>query len=111
MGMRYGNYTCTDCSGIGESECFECGQDRECEACDGTGLDSDQLDIAAYQAANRRMMAEARSSDSLKEHGVTVGRLYANGKKLLFASFDLDPANRPAAPFQYLPWQMAFIEE
>jgi hypothetical protein len=28
---------CWNCYGSGENECCECGHDRECEECDGTG--------------------------------------------------------------------------
>jgi hypothetical protein len=30
--------TCDECDGDGRVECYECGQDKDCECCDGTGL-------------------------------------------------------------------------
>lgn len=33
-----GKDECSDCDGWGSSECSECGSDRECETCEGSGL-------------------------------------------------------------------------
>ena len=45
-------YFCPECDGDGEYECPTCGQGEiECDYCEGTGWDPEQVDVAAFQAA------------------------------------------------------------
>lgn len=48
--------TCPDCAGTGETECDECGHERDCAACDGVGDSCGHCyDIGIYDAAESRL--------------------------------------------------------
>lgn len=51
--MKWNNhpFVCPECDGEGEVECCCCDNETECEACNGTGLDDDRIDVAAFTAA------------------------------------------------------------
>lgn len=46
-------FACPECKGRKEVQCCECGSDIECEACNGSGLDTDIIDVQAFNAACR----------------------------------------------------------
>lgn len=57
-------YFCPECEGAGEYDCSECGiGEIDCDHCEGTGWDPEQVDVAAFQAAVEVMHQKARDAD------------------------------------------------
>lgn len=65
-------YPCVYCAGTGEGYCPCCGEDKECEQCEGTGIDSDKVDIEAFRSECDRLFTQ--SSWDYLEDGITAGR-------------------------------------
>lgn len=75
-------FECYSCYGSGEAECPHCNQDMTCEECDGSGLDSERIDIAAFQSAAESLFEEEKTSWAAVEDGAYVGR--TNGKRTVY---------------------------
>lgn len=71
--MPESGYECPECDGSGWTECEWCGHEEECQACDGTGLDGDKIDLAAF------VLAE----DELAMRGGAMTWEWAEGEKEL----------------------------
>ena len=57
------DFECDECDGEGDTKCPTCGQESSCDVCDGYGLDSDKIDVKAFEKAKRQFYIE---------HGNTV---------------------------------------
>lgn len=70
-------YNCPHCDG-GTATCECCGNECECEECDGTGWDSDVVDVTAFKAA------EATLTEKMKAAGrhVLTYEWIEGGKRL-----------------------------
>lgn len=77
--MKY-LYPCPECWGTGQTECSECGTEHECERCKGTHHDPRFVNIDAYLAAEKSMLAKG-ATWGLVENRVLVGR--GNGKDVV----------------------------
>lgn len=73
-------YACPECRGNVEVRCYHCGGDMDCEACDGTGLDAEKIDLEAWDRETRRK----GMTKELVEDGVYVGRANMNGTEKLY---------------------------
>ena len=49
-------YHCSACHGSGEEKCSECGQDVECDTCDGSGFDKKMIAVPEMQKAKMAML-------------------------------------------------------
>jgi RecJ-like exonuclease len=87
--MSWGNYElkCPECDGYGEVVCSECDSEHECDACNGTGLDFEKVDIEAFQEATKKAFAGTTASWELIEDDVWVGREGDNGAKVYYRDF------------------------
>lgn len=97
LGLDYNglpiNYQCKECDGEGNYDCPHCGQDMQCEECEGFGLDADVVDIKAWNAALSKAVSDNHKSSSwdLRDrHGNVIGRQSDNWK-LYYASFPAQP--------------------
>ncbi len=45
-------YSCPECHGSKEVDCCECGHTVDCDACDGSGLNGELIDIKAFKKAD-----------------------------------------------------------
>ena len=61
-----GNTNCAECDGTGHCECKECGQDRECPRCNGSGWADDRPPTLL----NDRLGIRATLADLLLAHGI-----------------------------------------
>lgn len=52
-------YECIGCYGTGAVACPCCGEEAECEQCDGTGIDADKVDIEAFRSECDRLFTLA----------------------------------------------------
>lgn len=57
-------YNCPECDGEKEVACPECGAEHECDNCDGSGWDPEQVDVPAFLAALESMHKKARDDGS-----------------------------------------------
>ena len=78
-----GNTNCAECDGTGHCECKECGQDRECLRCNGSGWADDRPPTLL----NDRLGIRATLADLLLAHG--VAEVYV-AKKAKTARFTFD---------------------
>ncbi len=68
-------YPCPECDGDGEVECCECGSDKDCEACDGSGIDTEKINVKAYNAACHDAFKKSkRGSWDVVENRLLIGR-------------------------------------
>ena len=71
-------------------ECEECGSTVDCGECEGTGLDSSEIDILAWTLAERALSTTGTTA-LLDADGLTIGRKAIEGNKsILFTDFKLD---------------------
>ena len=56
------DYNCPECDGEGEAECYNCGSECECDYCDGTGWDPEQVDVAAFAEAEKALNQKMREA-------------------------------------------------
>lgn len=92
-------YNCPSCGGDGDSICDCCGSETECEECDGTGWDSEQIDIDAFKAAcdelREKVIASGRQVGTYEwiEGGVRLGRSAGDLGGVRASDFIFQPAN------------------
>lgn len=68
-------YPCPDCFGSGETECDCCGAESCCEACDGSGIDTERIDLKAFNTnAEEKAREHGGTSWEIVENRVYVGR-------------------------------------
>ena len=67
-------YNCPECDGGKEISCCECGAIVDCDYCDGTGWDPEQVDIPAFQAAEKAIYVKIREAGGwvLTHEGIDV---------------------------------------
>ena len=83
-------FICVECLGDGHYECEECGSTVDCGECEGTGLDSSEIDILAWTLAERALSTTG-TTDLQDADGMLIGRQAIEGNKsILFADFRLD---------------------
>ena len=93
-------YTCPECDGSGEIECVACGADCECDHCEGTGWDSDQVDVRAFLAAERALHQTMREAGlSILTHewiddGTRLGRDGGEYGRVAVADYLIDKKGR-----------------
>lgn len=75
-------YACPKCNGTGVEECYHCGQDMDCESCDGSKLDGSKLDMDAYNLAINKLLVASghRCPRPWVEDGVQLGMQTDQGK-------------------------------
>lgn len=49
---------CDECGGTGETECFHCGHDMDCEECDGSGKVTDEVECETCTARYKVALSE-----------------------------------------------------
>lgn len=64
---------CPTCEGSREDECPHCGQDMECEDCDGTGFNSELFDLDAWQTKRNEFIRTHRKYCDLIVKGSLCG--------------------------------------
>jgi len=96
-------YNCPECDGEREVICTECGTEVECDRCDGTGWDPEQVDIAGFKAAceslNEKMLAHGSWGSCEWIDRKTNTRLGRDGEKhgqVAVADFLIGKAQNPA---------------
>jgi len=61
--LGHSKYNCPECDGDKLVECCgECGAEVACDYCDGTGWDPDQVDVAAFRAAEDALNQKMRDA-------------------------------------------------
>ena len=56
-------YNCPECDGDGECECSCCGAELECDHCNGTGWDPEQVDIDGFARAVDALEQKMKDAD------------------------------------------------
>jgi hypothetical protein len=87
-------FACPDCGGSGVAECRECGRDVDCDVCDGSGLDPDKIDLAAWLAADDAFIRRHGTSWAWIVRGEWLGRMSPSGEALSYRRFALDESLR-----------------
>lgn len=68
-------FACGRCFGSGSCSCDSCGGDTDCDECQGTGIDLDKVDYAAFRSAVRPLWKKhGGAAWDLVENGEVVGR-------------------------------------
>lgn len=75
------DYDCPWCDGNGDVQCDCCGGDEECSHCRGSGLDSEQIDIRAYEKACRAMKGPGGGTGAWVEGRKYIGRRSMDGSE------------------------------
>lgn len=89
MSLPDNPYGCSECEGEGEVECDCCGSEVTCEACKGSGLDPDLIDIKAWEAAANALTRKHGCSWAWvdRDTGVYLGREGTDGDRIAYADF------------------------
>ncbi len=67
------NLSCPECSGDGNIECSECGVERECDHCRGTGYDPEVVDLDRWLAGRKKFLKRWGGAVGMFEEGQRVG--------------------------------------
>ncbi len=79
--MTHEECRCQNCDGTGEVECECCGGNTACDECDGSGLDADRIDVAAFSKAHDELLRDSHCTWGLRgDEGKVIGRCNDHGK-------------------------------
>ena len=65
---------CQKCRGHAEVECGECGSTIDCDHCNGTGYDSEKVDVERWAVDVHQLTMETGSSRGVVVDGSIVGQ-------------------------------------
>lgn len=89
--MLKGKHTCRTCKGWKVTQCGCCGEERDCEDCEGTGLNAVLVDIERWKKAEHEFHKSATGAtwDWMVER-VCVGRTSDNKTGIKFSDFEYE---------------------
>lgn len=109
--MAKKKYPCPECKGNGSSNCSTCGHESECEHCDATGLDPDEVDLDRLATAQEQMrQRHGRGATSIIEGDFIVG-WRCHGWPLYFREFLREDHPDYVAVHRDAPGQGQLFEE
>lgn len=79
-------FECQECNGEGVVECECCDTELTCKTCDGSRLNHEMVDVAAFTAAERKMQKRDGWTAAWVENGKWLGR-ESKSSRLAIADF------------------------